>query len=239
MVRQNILDTIVPDLVTTTIVLDVSGMKCAGCVGAVERKLIAQTGVISACVNLLTGVAAVSIDPQTLTATDLATTLTQSGFPAHPRTSSNRSSSVDRQAKYAQVSKQLIQQLVTAGVLVGLSILGHFTQPTGHLHHGYSALNNFWWHWGLATIAMIIPGRSILTDGWRSLWNGNPDMNTLIGLGTISAYTASVVALLLPDLGWECFFEEPVMIIGFILLGRALEQQAKHRPRPTPGSPGR
>lgn len=229
MVRQNILDPIVADLVATTIVLDVSGMKCAGCVGAVERKLIAQTGVISACVNLLTGVAAVLIDPQTLSATDLAATLTQSGFPAHPRTNSNRSSSVDRQAKYAQVSKQLLQQLVTAGVLVGLSILGHFTKPNSHLHHDYLALNNFWWHWGLATIAIIIPGRSILTDGWRSLWNGNPDMNTLIGLGTISAYTASVVALLLPDLGWECFFEEPVMIIGFILLGRALEQQAKHR----------
>jgi P-type Cu2+ transporter len=37
------------------------------------------------------------------------------------------------------------------------------------------------------------------------------------------------VALFLPALGWECFFEEPVMIIGFILLGRTLEQQAKHR----------
>jgi P-type Cu2+ transporter len=33
----------------------------------------------------------------------------------------------------------------------------------------------------------------------------------------------------MPNLGWECFFEEPVMIIGFITLGRTLEQQAKHR----------
>jgi Cu2+-exporting ATPase len=54
-------------------------------------------------------------------------------------------------------------------------------------------------------------------------------MNTLVGLGTVSAYTASVVALLLPELGWECFFEEPTMIIGFIILGRTLERQAKHR----------
>jgi P-type Cu2+ transporter len=42
-------------------------------------------------------------------------------------------------------------------------------------------------------------------------------------LGTIASYTASLVALLMPNLGWECFFEEPVMIIGFITLGRTLE----------------
>jgi Cu2+-exporting ATPase len=54
-------------------------------------------------------------------------------------------------------------------------------------------------------------------------------MNTLIGLGTMTAYTASLVALLFPSLGWECFFDEPVMLVGFILLGRALEQQARSR----------
>ncbi len=212
-----------------TIVLDVSGMKCAGCVSAVEKQLMAQTGVKSACVNLLTGVVAIATEPEIVTAEDLATKLTLGGFPSHPRTNPNHRSSVDRQVKYAAGSRQLLQQLITAGILLGLSAIGHFTQPTTHLHHGYPTLNNFWWHWGLATLAIIFPGRHILQDGWRSLWQGHPNMDTLVGLGTISAYTASVVALLLPDLGWECFFEEPVMIIGFILLGRTLEQQAKHR----------
>lgn len=232
MVKPNLSPTIATEsaiAATTTIVLDVSGMKCAGCVGAVEKQLIAQMGVKSACVNLLTGVAAIATESETVTAEDLAAKLTIAGFPAQPRSSIARKSSIDRQAKYVEASQQLLKQLITAGVLLGLSAIGHFTQPTTHLEHGYPALNNFWWHWGLATLAIILPGRSILRDGWRSLWHGNPNMNTLVGLGTISAYTASVVALLLPDLGWECFFEEPVMIIGFILLGRTLEQQAKHR----------
>ncbi len=216
------------ELATSTIVLDVAGMKCAGCVSAVEKQLIAQAGVKSACVNLLTGVAAIEAETATIGAGDLADKLTASGFPSQPRTGT-RKSNLDRQAKYAQESKQLLGQLVTAGVLLVLSAIGHFTQPTTHLHHGYTPLTNFWWHWGLATLAIVFPGRSILLDGWRSLWHGNPNMNTLVGLGTLSAYTASVVALLLPELGWECFFEEPVMIIGFIILGRTLEQQAKHR----------
>jgi P-type Cu2+ transporter len=219
---------------TTTIVLDVAGMKCAGCVSAVEKQLLAQSGVKSACVNLLTGVAAIEIELETSTGIALADKLTASGFPTQPRTVSDaedRSKRLQqRQEKYDRESKQLLWQLVTAAILLVLSAIGHFTQPTTHLHHeGYAVLNNFWWHWGLATLAIAFPGRSILVDGWRSLWYGNPNMNTLVGLGVITSYTASVAALLLPSLGWECFFEEPVMIIGFITLGRTLEQQAKHR----------
>ncbi|WP_310483393.1 heavy metal translocating P-type ATPase [Chamaesiphon sp. VAR_48_metabat_403] len=219
---------------TTTIVLDVAGMKCAGCVSAVEKQLLAQSGVQSACVNLLTGVAAIAVTLETSTGIELAAQLTSSGFPAQPRTVSNaedRSKRLQqRQEKSDRESKQLLWQLVTAGILLVLSAIGHFTQPTTHLHHGgVAVLNNFWWHWSLATLAIAFPGRSILVDGWRSLRHGNPNMNTLVGLGIITSYTASVAALVVPSLGWECFFEEPVMIIGFITLGRTLEQQAKHR----------
>ncbi len=228
MVKSNTNPDIATAPATITIVLDVAGMKCAGCVSAVEKRSIAQTGVKSARVNLLTGVAAIEIEPEKVTADTIAAKLTASGFPSQPRTT-NTKSHLDRQAKYTQASQQLLRRLILASGLLALSAIGHFTQPTNHLHHGVAPLDNFWWHWGLATLAIVFPGRSILLDGWRSLWHGNPNMNTLIGLGTISAYTASVVALFIPSLGWECFFEEPVMIIGFILLGRTLEQQAKHR----------
>jgi P-type Cu2+ transporter len=231
MVKTNQNPTILAESALNTIVLDIAGMKCAGCVGAVEKHLLAETGVKSASVNLLTGVAAISVERETVTADALATKLTTKGFPTQPRILSETrfNQSHQRQTKYAQASKQILWQLITAGILLGLSAVGHFTQPDTLMHHGHSMLNNFWWHWGLATLAIILPGRAMLVDGWRSLWFGNPNMNTLVGLGTIASYTASVVALLLPNLGWECFFEEPVMIIGFITLGRTLEQQAKHR----------
>ncbi|WP_295619926.1 cation-translocating P-type ATPase [Chamaesiphon sp. GL140_3_metabinner_50] len=219
---------------TTTIVLDVAGMKCGGCVSAVEKQLLAQSGVQSACVNLLVGVATIAVTLETSTGIELAAKLTSSGFPSQPRTVSDaedRSKRLQqRQEKSDRESKQLLLQLITAAILLVLSAVGHFTQPTTHLHHGGAAvLNNFWWHWSLATLAIAFPGRSILADGWRSLWHGNPNMNTLVGLGIITSYTASVAALVVPSLGWECFFEEPVMIIGFITLGRTLERQAKHR----------
>jgi P-type Cu2+ transporter len=231
MVQTNPNPITIAESASNTIVLDITGMKCAGCVGAVEKHLLAETGVKSASVNLLTGVAAILVEPATATADTLASKLTTKGFPSQPRILAQTENRSDRrQAKYAQASKQILWQLITAGILLGLSAVGHFAQPDHtQMHHGQSVLNNFWWHWGFATLAIVFPGRAILIDGWRSLWYGNPNMNTLVGLGTIASYTASMVALLIPNLGWECFFEEPVMIIGFITLGRTLEQQAKHR----------
>ncbi|MEM1427676.1 MAG: heavy metal translocating P-type ATPase, partial [Cyanobacteria bacterium P01_H01_bin.130] len=56
-------------------------------------------------------------------------------------------------------------------------------------------------------------------------------MNSLIALGTLSSYGASLVALIWPELGWDCFFDEPVMLLGFILLGRTLEGRARQQAR--------
>lgn len=71
------------------------------------------------------------------------------------------------------------------------------------------------------------PGRQILVDGLRAARHGAPDMNTLVGLGAGAAFGVSCVAAGLPALGWRTFFEEPAMLLGFVLVGRALEERAK------------
>ena len=211
-----------------TVALDVSGMKCAGCVKAVERQLEQNTGVISACVNLITEVAVVEYQAQSVEPETLAEKLTKTGFPTQLRQSDR---SIDRIAqenelKRQQQQQQQVRQLITATVLLLFSSIGH-------LHHlglpVIPVLSNIWIHFGLATLALLIPGRSLLIDGWRSLANLMPNMNTLVGLGTVSAYLASCFALFFPSLGWECFFDEPVMLLGFILLGRTLEGKARNR----------
>ncbi len=228
-VDRNITSTINPDSPQLkTIALDVGGMKCAGCVKAVERQLEKHSGVVSACVNLVTEVAVVEYETQTVAPEDLAKKLTQTGFPTKLRNSdrSVEQTAIDNRAKRQQQKQQRIRQLIAAAILLIVSSIGH-------LHHlGMSEipiLSNIWLHWGLATLALFIPGRSLLLDGGRSLWQGAPNMNTLVGLGTLSAYLASCIALVFPQLGWECFFDEPVMLLGFIFLGRTLEKTARDR----------
>lgn len=214
-----------------TITLDVTGMKCAGCVKAVENQLTQQLGVLSACVNLVTEVAVVECEPGQVDSERLAQILTDAGFPTQsraPQTSEFGSSNVDRDlvARRRQESQQQLVRLSIATILLLLSAIGHLQQFGGWTIPG---LSNIWFHCGLATAALLGPGRSMAIDGWRGLRRNAPNMNTLVSLGTITAYLTSLLALLVPQLGWECFFDEPVMLVGFILLGRTLEQQARSR----------
>ena len=73
------------DPILEKIILDVGGMKCAGCVNAVERQLTQHPGVKSACVNLATEVAVVESETGAVDADALAQRLTAVGFPTQPR----------------------------------------------------------------------------------------------------------------------------------------------------------
>ncbi|MEG4107473.1 heavy metal translocating P-type ATPase [Microcoleus sp. S13_C5] len=209
-----------PELVT----FDVGGMKCAGCAKAVERQLMQYSGVISACVNLAVEVATVECQPGAVDAEALAKKLTDNGFPSQSRSGENQqeaeAATIERRG---QEIRQQIKQLTIALILIILSGLGHVLGTKAPI------LSNIWFHWGLATLALLLPGRPIIVDGCRSLWRNAPNMNTLVALGAVTAYTASNAALLFPRMGWECFFDEPVMLLGFILLGKTLEQQARRR----------
>ncbi|WP_107666840.1 cation-translocating P-type ATPase [Cyanothece sp. BG0011] len=212
-----------------TVTLDVQGMKCAGCVSAVERQLTQQSGVISACVNLITEVAVIDYEPETIQPDTLAEKLTKIGFPSDIRSAQTLTPQqvhLNQTQRREEEAKQQKINLITAAILLIFSTLGHlehFGGPT------IPIISNLWFHWGLATLAILIPGREIIIDGWRGLSHGMANMNTLVGLGTLSAYITSCVAFLVPSLGWECFFDEPVMLLGFILLGRTLEKQARNR----------
>ncbi|MFQ4135374.1 heavy metal translocating P-type ATPase [Nodosilinea sp. PGN35] len=210
-----------------TVVLNVSGMKCAGCVRAVETRLNQVDGVRSATVNLVTEVAVVETQPGSVTAEDLVEQVAEAGFSATPRATDGDGD--DLTAWVEAKREEQKQQGRRLGVAIALLILS----TIGHLNHfGWltiPVLSDLWFHAVLATVTLAFPAREILVDGWAGLRRLAPNMNTLVALGSVSAYLASVVALVFPGLGWECFFEEPVMLLAFILLGRTLEQRARYR----------
>ena len=221
-----------PTTPVETITLDVTGMKCAGCVSVVERQLGQHPGVVSARVNLVTEVAVVECEAGIVDAAVLAEQLTAKGFASQPRFPHTGETHTPQRTltlaqRHEQEAKEQVRRLAVAGVLIFLSTLGHIGHWLGHPL--LPVLSNIWFHWGLATLALLGPGRSIIVDGWRGWWHQAPNMNTLIGLGTLTAYITSCVALFFPQLGWECFFDEPVMLLGFILLGRTLEQRARRQ----------
>ena len=210
---------------------------CAGCVSTVEKKLAQCDGVVTATVNLVTEVAAVecrsTADPQAI-----AQTLTAAGYPSQIRPAHGQSAlaaETDWLVRKQQAQKDQSRQLAIASLLLVLSVIGHLqhlgqqSATDGWLNSWQQlpVLSTLWFHGTLATLTLIFPAREILLDGLKGARRGSPNMNTLVSLGAVSAYTTSLVALWVPHLGWECFFDEPVMLLSFILLGRTLEQRAR------------
>ncbi len=220
------------------LLLEVEGMKCGGCVRAVEQRLLAQPGVRQASVNLLTRTAWVGLDPSLLapdrlaageTSADPALALVEAlatvGFTARRRDGDDPVRERLRQRQQRSWWQQW-RQLLVALLLLLLSAAGHLAEA-GSLPQPWLA--DIRLHALLATAALAGPGRPILRGGWQAALAGMPGMDTLVGLGMASAYLASLVAFLWPAVGWQCFFNEPVMLLGFVLLGRFLEERARFR----------
>ena len=209
-----------------TVVLDVEGMKCGGCVRAVEKTLQEQPGVQRVDVNLVSRAAWLDLENDAVSVEAVLSALTDRGFPASERQLEDAAGAARHQGISGLSWWQQWRQLMVALMLLLLSVLGHVSEA-GHL--ALPIIGSLPFHAVLATVALLGPGRPILSGGLAAARAGAPSMDTLVGLGVGSAYTASIVALIWPQVGWPCFFNEPVMLLGFVLLGRFLEERARFR----------
>ena len=212
-----------------SLLLAVEGMKCGGCVRAVEQRLAQQPGVRQVSVNLLTRTAWLELANASVDLTTLLASLESLGFSAHSRDQDAPLIS-RRDLQKQQHWWRHWQQLLVALALLLLSGLGHLAE-SGALGTGAlaSLLARNGLHALVATTALLGPGRSILQTGARSALAGAPGMDTLVALGVTSAFLASTYGWLWPASGWPCYFNEPVMLLGFVLSGRFLEERARWR----------
>ncbi|KAL3744570.1 hypothetical protein ACJRO7_013787 [Eucalyptus globulus] len=238
-----------PERGDTSVLLDVSGMMCGGCVSRVKSVLSADARVESAVVNMLTQTAAVKLSPGALggggedsaagVAESLAGRLTECGFPSKRRSSKiGVAENVKKWEDMAKKKEELLtksrNRVAFAWTLVALccgSHASHILHSLGiHIAHGsfWEFLHNSYVKGGLALGALLGPGRDLLFDGLMAFKKGSPNMNSLVGFGSLAAFLISSVSLLNPGLDWDAsFFDEPVMLLGFVLLGRSLEEKAR------------
>jgi len=209
-----------------SIQLNISGMKCGGCVQTVEQILQNSEGTDNVSVNLLTESAYFDIKDGQLNIDDILHNLKNNGFPSEIY-SNDFSEKIN---KAALVKKNLWfkewKKLNFAFLLLLFSVLGHLAEG-GFIR--LPILGNIYFHAALATTALLFPGRSIILNGFNSFFKNRPNMDTLVALGVTSAYSTSLLSLIFPSTGFPCFFNEPVMLLGFIILGRFLEDRAKYQ----------
>lgn len=187
----------------------VPGMRCAGCIAKIERELPKLDGVMAARVNFSAKRVAVEHDPS-LTEGDLTEALLKLGFEAQPI-------EANPLGVEAQERTTLVRALGVAGfgmmniMLLSVSIWSGAEGATRELFHWLSAL--------IAMPVIAYSGRPFFASAWMALKYRRTNMDVPISIGVILATALSLYETITG--GGHAYFESAVMLLFFLLAGRA------------------
>ena len=208
--------------------LSVLGMSCAGCVTSVENALSANDGVESVAVNFADHTAVVSghADPVVL-----IRSVQQAGYDAAVM-QGLEDISVEQNRELERYYQLLKKAAVAAALGIPLMVAGHIFNELPAI--GSSSGQWFWTMVALMTLGCLIySGGHFFQGAYKALQHGQANMDTLIALGTGSAWLYSCIVLLvsegLPTLAKHAYFEAAIFILAFINLGTALETRARSK----------
>lgn len=217
----------------TPVELQVDGMTCASCVGRVEKALKAVEGVRSASVNLATEKAVIVADAS-VTADQLIQAVAKAGYDAKVAVPDHAQQQDKKANELVELKRDLLIAAALALPVFILEMGSHLIPAFHHFVAGTIGVQNSWYiQFVLTTLILIFPGRRFYQKGFPALFRLAPDMNSLVAVGTFSAYCYSVVATffaeLLPKGTVNVYFEAAAVIVALILLGRYFEAKAKGR----------
>ncbi|MFM5893196.1 MAG: heavy metal translocating P-type ATPase [Novosphingobium sp.] len=194
------------------------GIRCAGCIGKIERELPKVKGVTSARVNLSAKRVLVRHDAQ-VSEVDLVEAMRGIGFEAQPVASGLTSDDAE--------TKALLRALAVAGfgmmniMLLSVSVWSGAGGATREMFHWLSAV--------IAVPVIAYAGRPFFRSAWRALRAGRTNMDVPISIGVSLATCLSLYETL--TWGTQAYFDGAVMLLFFLLAGRALDAAMRGRTR--------
>ncbi|MBI4540221.1 MAG: copper-translocating P-type ATPase [Gemmatimonadetes bacterium] len=211
--------------------LPIEGMHCAGCVATVEGALCEVNGVDEASVNLATGIAQVRFHPAVADVEAMIHAVEEAGYGVKPGEAAPASAVEDRLREYRE---KLRRFWVGLALSIPVVAAGHGDMLPGLMHVAAGTHRALWAISGLLTIPILVyVGPRFFTGGWAAFRRRTADMNTLVVLGTGSAWLYSTVAVAFPGLFPQGtavpFYEATAVVITLAMLGQALEARAKGR----------
>lgn len=203
--------------------LTVPGMKCAGCIGKIERELAKVPGIAAARANLSAKRVAIRHDPA-LDEGALTSALLALGFEAQPVADADL---LGPQGAEAKDRRALTRALGVAGfgmmnvMLLSVSVWSGADGATRELFHWLSAL--------IALPVIAYSGRPFFASAWMALSHRRTNMDVPISIGVILATCLSLYETVTG--GEHAFFDSAVMLLFFLLAGRTLDAAMRDRTR--------
>lgn len=228
-------DILPPSLKTLSLLID--GMTCASCVKSVERALRSVSGVEKVQVNLAEQSAivwvenrgAVELDNAAALETALTTAVQQAGYHAKPMR--DPTTQQQEQNNLYQRQQRHHRRITIQGLLLGLPLMLWGILGGNMMIH--TSVDQ--WCWGIVGLLCLWllagSGRGFFVHAWQALRHQRATMDTLVALGTGSAWFYSILVVLFPtwfpEAARHVYFEASAMIIGLISLGHYIESKAK------------
>jgi Cu+-exporting ATPase len=219
--------------------LSITGMTCAACVRRIEKAVRAVPGVDEASVNLVTQRASVRHDPRAADRDVLVAAIERAGYgvvdaapaakPTAPTAPAARADALaDAEAREARAIRRDLAIAAFLAVPLLVIAMSHGAIP------GTAGAAGRWLQLALATPIVFGPGRRFLRLAWAALRHRTADMNTLVTVGALAAWSYSTVALIASARSPHAhavhlYFEAAAAIIAFVLLGKLLETRARRR----------
>ena len=210
--------------------LIIEGASCGSCVGKIEAALNNVPGVEKAEMNFAQRTATVI---GAVNADDLIKAVEKAGYNAKVQEDGSEQDSLDEkeQADWAYY-KRLMREM-TIALTLGVPLMA-YSVIVGEMTVTTNTERMVWLVVGLITLGvMFFSGKHFYVGAWKSLANHSANMDTLIALGTGTAWLYSMVVVFfpyaVPEMARHVYFEATAMIIGLIDLGLALEIKARGR----------
>ena len=221
---------------TTTSKFNVKGMHCASCAISIEKELNKIDGIEKAQVNVATETVEVIHSEQSpIDISAINQNLSKLGYSLESKQLPKKLAEPMHEDHGAKHDHHISRETVLASsiitiVAIILMLLGFFVELSENtaefIHHLFPLL---------ALYMMLVPGSQYIFALARYIRYGHANMDTLIGLGTISAflYSFAITAFevpLAPYLDVHAhYYDTTVVIIGFITLGKYLETLSKNK----------
>ena len=223
---------------------DVTGMTCAACQAHVEKSVRKLPGVSQVNVNLLQNNMTVEYDDKTLGPEAIIHAVEAGGYGASlpgAKGAAGQKSAVD-QAK-EETRQMKFRLIVSFAFLIPLFYLsmGHMMGwPLPSLFLGNENAITFAFTQLLLSLPVAYVNRKYFINGFKSLFHGSPNMDSLIAIGSTAAIVYGIYAIykigyglghgdahLVHQYSMDLYFETSAMILSLITLGKFLESRSK------------
>lgn len=209
--------------------LRLKGMGCAACANTIEEAIAKVAGVSQCNVNFALEQATVTYDRDKTSLAAIQQAVADAGYEAQPEAEIQ-----DDREEIDSQQQDLKRKVILGGIVSFILVFGSLPMMMGlHVPFIPQWLHNSWLQLILSTPIVFWCGQSFFKGAIKSLKRRATNMDTLVALGTGSAYLYSLFATVFPNffisqnLQPDVYYEAAVVIITLILLGKFLESRAK------------